>query len=191
MLISQAEWARQQGVSRQYVSGLVKKGVIRLIDGKIDPAQAKNAVESIKDPAREPRRKKIAPVTPQPLVITPPSPVTPPAPQEVVHTTSGGDLPTKLLLARVRTEVKKGGLLELREKKELGLLVDAQDVRKAAFARGREFRAALENWSTSAYRAMADDLGVDDQQMRVVLDRHVRALLLDLAGRISPKEMDG
>ena len=40
MPISQSEYARRRGVSRQYVSRLVKEGVIRLKNGKVDPAQA-------------------------------------------------------------------------------------------------------------------------------------------------------
>jgi len=38
MLITQAEWARRRGFSCQYVGRLVKRGVVRLTDGKVDPA---------------------------------------------------------------------------------------------------------------------------------------------------------
>ena len=36
MLVSQAEWARRHGFSRQYVSKLIASGVIHLVDGRID-----------------------------------------------------------------------------------------------------------------------------------------------------------
>ena len=39
MLITQAEWARRHGFSRQYVSRLVKQGIVRLSNGQIDPAK--------------------------------------------------------------------------------------------------------------------------------------------------------
>lgn len=39
-LISQSLYARQRGVSRQYISKLVKEGVIPTINGKIDPDEA-------------------------------------------------------------------------------------------------------------------------------------------------------
>lgn len=56
MLISQAEWARRHGFSRQYVHKLVRKGIIALVDGKIDPPQADAAIEAIRQPALPPRR---------------------------------------------------------------------------------------------------------------------------------------
>ena len=49
MPISQSEYARQRGVSRQYVSRLVKEGVIRLKNGKVDPAQADAALAARRD----------------------------------------------------------------------------------------------------------------------------------------------
>ena len=40
MLMTQVDWARRHGFSRQYVTQLIRKGVVRPVDGKIDPAQA-------------------------------------------------------------------------------------------------------------------------------------------------------
>ena len=40
MLTTQADWARRHGFSRRYVGQLVKRGVIRIADGKVDPAYA-------------------------------------------------------------------------------------------------------------------------------------------------------
>ena len=62
--------ARRRGVSRQYVSRLVKEGVIRLKNGKVDPAQADAALAARRDPARPMRRKKVGAKTPQPHIIT-------------------------------------------------------------------------------------------------------------------------
>jgi hypothetical protein len=56
MLITQAEWARGCGFSRQYVSRLVKRGLVRLVDGKVDPAAADAALAAMRDPARSLRR---------------------------------------------------------------------------------------------------------------------------------------
>jgi hypothetical protein len=39
-LISQSEYARRKGVSKQRVNQWVKEGTIRLIEGKVDPEQA-------------------------------------------------------------------------------------------------------------------------------------------------------
>jgi len=40
MLISQSEWARRKGFSRQYVNKLVRNGTIRLTENKVDTVQA-------------------------------------------------------------------------------------------------------------------------------------------------------
>lgn len=49
MRITQAEWAREKGFSRQYVCSLVKKGIVELEDGLIDREQANEAVAAIRD----------------------------------------------------------------------------------------------------------------------------------------------
>lgn len=49
-MVSQAELARQLGVSRQYVNQQVKAGVIPAKDGKIDPEAAKLALQRAADP---------------------------------------------------------------------------------------------------------------------------------------------
>ena len=47
MLVSQAEYARQRGVSRQYVGQMVAKGVIGLSGRKVDTEQADAAATMI------------------------------------------------------------------------------------------------------------------------------------------------
>lgn len=51
-LVSQAEYARRKGVSRQAIHELVKRGVIPLADGKIDPAIADSKIGEHLDPGR-------------------------------------------------------------------------------------------------------------------------------------------
>ncbi|MBF0116900.1 MAG: hypothetical protein HQM04_17890, partial [Magnetococcales bacterium] len=168
MLISQSEWARQKGFSRQYVGKLVSQGTIQLVDGKIDTVQAENALASIREPARELQRatiptatsakmviqEKPAPTVPPVVFASPtPTPATKPAafvprPMHTVDLPSGsaGDLSTLLLKARIKSEVKRASLLEIREKVETGKLVDADEMEMAAFNRGRAVRAAWEAW---------------------------------------------
>jgi len=137
MLISQAEWARRQGFSRQYASRLVQRGVVSLVDGKVDPAQADAALTALRQPARPERRAggsdaerpagRSAPLAePQPLSL----------PQ-------GGDLPTLLLKTRIKSEVERARLLEIKAKVEAGKYVDADEVRVTAFNRARIARDAL------------------------------------------------
>lgn len=47
--ITQTEWAREIGVSNQYVCYLVKKGIIELENGLVNREQANEAVAAIRD----------------------------------------------------------------------------------------------------------------------------------------------
>ena len=47
MLVSQAEYARQRGVSRQYVGQMVAKGILKLTGSKVDTDQADAALAAI------------------------------------------------------------------------------------------------------------------------------------------------
>ncbi len=59
MLISQSEFARRIGKSRQYVNKMVKKGVIPVYDRKrVDYEEAKQILDDIADPHREKQRQK-------------------------------------------------------------------------------------------------------------------------------------
>lgn len=60
-LISQAEWARQQGFSKPYVSKLVKTGKIVLVDGKVDPEDAARRLTAQSDLLK--RSKKLTGLT--------------------------------------------------------------------------------------------------------------------------------
>ena len=52
-LLSQKEYAAARGWSKQYVNQLVRGGRIQLIDGKIDPIAADEALRRHRDPARQ------------------------------------------------------------------------------------------------------------------------------------------
>ncbi len=51
-LITQSEFARRKGCSRQHVSTLVSQGRITLVDGRIDPALVERELAEHADPAR-------------------------------------------------------------------------------------------------------------------------------------------
>ena len=204
MLISQSEWARQQGFTRQYASKLVAKGLIQLVDGKVDTVQAEVALEAIREPAREPQRKSSPMPTPAPVVVpapprptqppmptvpSTPSPTMPPSPPMTrpmlsldLPSGAAGDLPTLLLKARIKSEIKRASLLEIREKVETGKLVDADEMHATAFNRGRAVRAAWEAWPNRVSGPLAAELGVEMRTMRLTLERFVREHLLELTG---------
>ncbi len=131
MPISQSEYARRRGVSRQYVSRLVKEGVIRLKNGKVDPAQADAALAARRDPARPLRRKTAGPKAQgAPRTSTQDAAVS--VDTAVLPGSAGGDLPKMLLKTRIKSELEKGKLLEIKARVEAGKYVDADEVKVAA-----------------------------------------------------------
>ncbi|EEB56093.1 putative phage portal protein [Wolbachia endosymbiont of Culex quinquefasciatus JHB] len=107
MKITQTEWAREIGVSKQYVCYLVKKGIVELEDGLIDREQANRAIETIRDPSQPLRRKN--------------------------YSESGEKLSTMLLKTRIKNEMERGKLLEAKAKAEIGELVAVEEVKSEAF----------------------------------------------------------
>ncbi|MDR1334514.1 MAG: hypothetical protein LBJ71_04835, partial [Holosporaceae bacterium] len=55
-LITQTEWARRQGFSKQYVGRLINQGKIKLVDGMIDEKSANAVLQNQRDPSLPIRR---------------------------------------------------------------------------------------------------------------------------------------
>ncbi|MFP3031641.1 MAG: hypothetical protein ACEY3M_11075 [Wolbachia sp.] len=119
MKITQAEWAREKGFSRQYVYSLVKKGIVELEDGLINREQANEAVAAIRDPSQPLRRKN--------------------------YSESGEKLSTILLKTRIKNETERGKLLEAKVKAEIGKFVSIEEVKTEAFNVARVVRNNLLN----------------------------------------------
>jgi len=164
MLVSQAEYARRRGVSRQYVGQMVAKGVIRLTGRKVDTDQADAALAAVKEPARSERRRKVPAAVPD----------VPTLPQ------AGGDLPTLLLRTRIKSEVEKAKLLEIKARVEAGKYVDADDVKLAAFNKAREVRDSLLNIPERLAAVLAAE--GDERRVHQIMDAEIRAALEELSG---------
>ena len=136
-LITQTEWAKRSGFSRQYASQLVKNGTVRNYDGKINPAQADKALEAIRNPAHTQKRASV----PQPEVRTVRKASQP------VNASDNPDLSEILLRTRIKNEIEKGKLLQSRVQSELGELLDAEEVRVAAFNKARVVREGILNFA--------------------------------------------
>ncbi len=63
-LLTQKDYAVRRGVSKQYIGELVRKGVLPLKNGLIDPDMADAILEARREPARPQRRAQ----SDQPLV---------------------------------------------------------------------------------------------------------------------------
>jgi hypothetical protein len=117
-LVSQYEWAKRSGFSKQYANRLVKAGTIRLINGKVDINEANAILASTKNPSRVEMRRGVQNVS---------------------------DLSTLLLKTRIKNEMEKGKILEAKARAELGELVPVEDVKTAAYNKARVVRDNLLN----------------------------------------------
>jgi hypothetical protein len=186
MLVSQSEYARKSGFSRQYVNKMVKKGVVRLIDGKIDTAQADVALEATHEPARPQHRNSKITTQPAPA-IAPKQQIQPPVHSTSVPTSPAidlpgkfpADLPTILLRARIKTELKRGNLLDIDEKVRTKQYVDADEIKVVAFNRGRVVRDRIMNIPDRLAATLTAQNDIDT--VREILAKELRIALEGLA----------
>lgn len=122
-LISQAEYARTRGVSRQYIHQLVKSGMIRLRDKRIDPKQADSILAAQSQPLKRMASR-----------------------MDFSDKAIGGlsaeeaSLMALLLKTRIKIQAEQAKLLEIRAGVASGRLVDVEIVKNAGFRRGRTVR---------------------------------------------------
>jgi transcriptional regulator with XRE-family HTH domain len=129
-LVSQAEFARRIGVSPQYVSKMVKNGVIKLRSKKVDVQQATNALAATREPARsssalldgavKTTSGDISSLSLEQLLVL----------RERISSSSPAEQSASqdLLDARLANERHKARLNELKVRREEGSLVDAEQV---------------------------------------------------------------
>lgn len=123
-LITQTEFAREIGVSKQYVCYLVKQGIVELKNGLVDREQANEALEVTRDPSQPLRRKNG---------------------ENGDGRKNTNELSTMLLKTRIKNEVERGKLLEAKAKAEIGELVSVEEVKREAFNTARVVRNNLLN----------------------------------------------
>ncbi len=121
-LITQAEFARQLEVSKPYIHKLVKKGIIKLRNGKVDTEQALAAMKANADPANALREESPSEVIP------------------AVGNTAGA---VDFVTARTMREAFRAKLAKLEYEEKSGKLTDAGKVRNDAFKAGRIIRDEL------------------------------------------------
>ena len=92
----------------------------------------------------------------------------------------GGDLPTLLLKTRIKSEVERARLLEIKARVEAGKYVDADEVKVAAFNRARVVRDALLNIPDRLAGVIAAES--DAQKVHAMLATEIRQALEELTG---------
>jgi len=129
-----------------------------------DAVQADAALAAIREPVR-PERRGAAPTA---------DPEIPALPR------SAGDLPTLLLKTRIKSEVERAKLLEIRARVEAGKYVDADDVKVAAFNKAREVRDSLLNIPERLAAVLAAES--DERRVHRIMVDEIRSALEALTG---------
>jgi hypothetical protein len=154
-LISQTEWAKRQGFSKQYVNKLLKNGKIKLIDGMIDEKSANSALQNQRDPNLPIRRNGSSSYENQ------------------------SDMHDLLVKTKLKNEIERGKLLEAKVKTEIGQLVSLEDVKKVAFARGRIIRDSMLNIPDRISSLLATKN--DAAKIHEILTKEIREVLEELS----------
>ena len=166
--MSQAQYARHRGCGRADVLKALKAGRIHVEkDGAIDPKRADREWAASVNPAsgKRPHMK----------------------PGESTLSAKPGGGRSSFADARVRSELAKARMAELRIQEKEGQLVDVSFAKKAAFAFTRQFRDRLQGWPSRNSALMANELGVDAHLLETILDGQVRDLLRSMAADIDPE----
>ena len=115
-LVTQSEYAKAKGVSKQYISKIVKQGKLQLVDGRIDEELA-DEILCLSD-----RVSKI---------------------DDDSENTQ--DLHKRYWKARLKFEENRARILELEREEKEQSLIPAEEVRKTLFTKGRMLRDAFLN----------------------------------------------
>lgn len=131
--VTQAEYARIKGWSKQYVNRLVQQGKITLVNGKVDIDAADQALAQHADPARATGSDPDA----QSATHNQSS-------QSFSNTGNSGPGNTvDFATARTMREAYKAKLAKLEYEEKVGKLIDAENVKAEAFRTGRIVRDAM------------------------------------------------
>ena len=172
--VSQSEFARQNGWSRQYVAKLVQQGRIKLEGGKIDPVAAKRVIAQLAEPSTALREKAQEQVREKPE----PSHVA-----SVVSNQHQTALPQQsktvdYAAARTMREAYRAKMARLDFEEREGKLIDATKVKEEAFQVGRMVRDGL----LAIPDRMADVLAAetDAEKVKRLLQEELETVLTQL-----------
>ena len=156
-LISQYEWAKRNGFSKQYANKLVKSGKIQLIDGKVD-LDAANAV--LLSTGNFGSRSKTAS-----------------SDQEIRN------LSVMLLKAQIKSKMESIKAMENKAKIMSGEYILVEDVKMAAFNKGRIVRDNMLNIPDRISSTLASIS--DEKVIYKILTEEIRRALDPLAADLA------
>jgi hypothetical protein len=175
-LLTQKEYARRRGWSKQYVNQLVKQGRIALTNGRIDPAAADAALGGMRDPSRGPQVRGDS--MPQAMAASQPNLGADPAP----------GLQGTFTKARTVREHFRA----MREKMEFeaatGELVRRREIEEAAYEIGAVFREHMVRAAEPIGNQIAERFGVDPREALELVTSGINQALQQLAAQIRDDE---
>ncbi|HOQ48000.1 MAG: hypothetical protein ACM336_10785 [Acidobacteriota bacterium] len=153
-LMSQAEYARHRGKSRQYISRLAKAGVLVMRGGKVDAA----ASDAVLDDRPEPVSERI--------------------------TAAPEAAPSVATFAQARTAdmVFRAKLRKIEYDVRIGKLIEAELFKQRIEAIGIAIKEAILAWPNRVAPEITPL--TDERQVRDVLMREARVLINDLRGAV-------
>jgi len=176
-LLTQKEYARRRGWSKQYVHQLVKQGRIPFVNGRIDPAAADAALAGSRDPSRGPRVR----------VSAGNSATSGPRSDLGAHPTPGGAEGTFVKARTVREHFRA-----MREKMEFeaatGELVRRRDVEDEAYAVGVMFREHMMRCAELIATKIAAHFKIEFHETRRLVTEGVTLALVQLVDQIRGNE---
>ncbi len=173
VLITQTEYGRLKGWSRQYVHQLVRRGRIPLHDGLVDPDEADAALASNSDPGRD--RSVRAESVRFPL-----------------NDSDEGRAPEtgpSRAYAKARTIREHYAAMHerLEYMRAAGELTSVAEVKEAAHFAGATTRTALENSAAKIGQAIAEELKVDSLRATSIAHSEIKAALAEIAHQIDKR----
>ena len=167
-MLTQAQFARKMKKSRSWVCGLIKQGVVGLVnDGKIDPEEAKKRIESFVD--SKPRKVK---------------------PKSRARKRSPKPTPSNrertLIEVRRDNEVLKGELLAIKLKIEQGELVPKGESIQWLSSMVAVAKSAF--WNMPRRMGEILSLIADPKEVELQLRKEIRIILEQLAEPLTEKQ---
>lgn len=161
-LISQSEWARRQGFSKQYVGKLIKQGKIKLVNRMIDEYTANAELEMRRNIDLPRQRKSQGSYFVQ------------------------DDMHSLLIKTKLKNEIEKGKLIEAEVKERLGELISVSDVKKVFYAKAKAVRDGILNVPDRISSLLATMN--DPAEIHKVLSRELRQVLEELSHHELPED---
>jgi transcriptional regulator with XRE-family HTH domain len=174
-LISQAEFARRLGVSRQYIGRLVKKGKLELVGRKLDADASMAVLEGLADPAR-PRKTSLAASPPsREIVAEQPEPADDPEGAII----KGEKRAPTFAEAKTMKEVYLAKMARLKYQEEAGRFLEKAEVERRAQNVGMVVRQNLLSLPSRLMDQLAFES--DPREINALLEAEVREVLTMLA----------